>query len=170
MNASMNEANATPSRIHRGGRPAKFQEPSHPVTTTLPDRVLALLSTIDEDRAAAIVKVVDALTSTSSGALPPVEEIPASAGRTLVVVSGNRLLRSIPWLSLLEIAPGRFLLSMKPGVPIEKLELTLVDLIDTNRATVPEECATLELLLERLRTPRRNQAVAKEEILLIHKT
>ncbi len=153
----------------RGGRPAKFAEPSHPVTTTLPDRILALLATIDSDRAAAIVKVVEALVSTPDGVRPAVEEIPAADGKSLVVVENSPLLRTIPWISLLEVSTGRFLISTKPGVSIEKLELAIMDLIESNREASPSEIATLELLLKRLRTPRRNLAVAKEEIVVIHK-
>ena len=39
---------------HPGGRPAKFAEPSRPVTVTLPERVLQLLAAVDADRAKAI--------------------------------------------------------------------------------------------------------------------
>lgn len=155
--------------IHSGGRPTKFKEPSRPVTTTLPERTLALLSTIDEDRAAAIVKVVDAHVAATATHRPPVDEIVASHGQSMIVVSENRLLRTIPWLSMLEVAPGRFLLSMTSGVSIEKLELTLVDLIDSHHEDAPEDCEKLGILLKQLRAPRRNKAVVKEEILLIHK-
>ena len=43
----------------KGGRPAKFDEPSRPVTITLPDRILDRLKEIDADRALAIVKAVE---------------------------------------------------------------------------------------------------------------
>ena len=36
---------------HPGGRPAKFAEPSRPVTVTLPERVLQLLAAVDADLA-----------------------------------------------------------------------------------------------------------------------
>ena len=41
--------------IGRGGRPAKFDEPSRPVTITLPDRILDRIKEIDDDRAKGIV-------------------------------------------------------------------------------------------------------------------
>ena len=48
----------------RGGRPAKFDEPSRPVTMTLPDRILDRLAEIGEDLAGEVVdtgvSVVDA--------------------------------------------------------------------------------------------------------------
>jgi len=52
------------------GRPRKFQEASRPVTVTLPQRTLELLSTFDEDRGRAIVKVTDAVAPRRSGAHP----------------------------------------------------------------------------------------------------
>ena len=42
-----------------GGRPAKFDEPSRPVTMTLPDRILDRLAEIGDDRAKAVVKAVE---------------------------------------------------------------------------------------------------------------
>ena len=44
-----------------GGRPAKFDEPSRPVTMTLPDRILDRLAEIGDDRAKAVVKAVEVL-------------------------------------------------------------------------------------------------------------
>ena len=54
---------------NRGGRPAKFAEPSRPITVTLPERVLNLLAAVDPDRAKAITRLVDAL-ATPRGKFP----------------------------------------------------------------------------------------------------
>lgn len=86
---------------------------------------------------------------------------------SLLVVPRSRLLASIPWLTLVEIGPGRNLLSLREGVPIEKLEVTLVDLLDSGAAETDRERRILRTLLEKIRTPRRNQAVRKEEILVV---
>ena len=51
----------------RGGRPAKFDEPSRPVTITLPDRILERLEEIDGDRAKAVVKAVEAVLAGGPG-------------------------------------------------------------------------------------------------------
>ena len=48
-------------KAKRTGRPAKFAEPSRPVTVTLPERILDLLAAVDSDRAQAIVKAVEAI-------------------------------------------------------------------------------------------------------------
>ena len=90
----------------RGGRPAKFDEPSRPVTVTLPDRILDRLKEIDADRALAIVKAVEAVL----GHAPPtrtevVRELRFDKNETLLTIADNSLLRSIPWLTMVEIAP-----------------------------------------------------------------
>ena len=52
---------ASSAKKNRTGRPAKFAEPSRPVTVTLPERILDLLAAVDSDRAQAIVKTVEAI-------------------------------------------------------------------------------------------------------------
>ena len=153
----------------RGGRPAKFDEPSRPVTVTLPERILERLGEIDGDRAKGIVKAVEAaLAGGACGpAAEPVGELRVAKDESLLVVARSRLLASVPWLTMVEIAPGRHLISLRDGVPIEKLEVTLGDLLDSNPGASEAEKNVLRTLLTRIRTPRRNQAVRKEEILVV---
>ena len=151
----------------KGGRPSKFEEPSSHVTLTLPDRILERLGDIDSDRSKAVVKAVE---SVFGGAATPsnlVRELRIGKGEKLLIVSDNRLLRSIPWLTMIEIAPGRHLLSLKDDATIEKLELTIGDLLDTQSDAKPSERKTLEQLRECIRKPRRNRAIQTEEILVV---
>ena len=150
-----------------GGRPAKFDEPSRPVTMTLPDRILDRLAEIGDDRAKAVVKAVEtALGGAGKKAPPPVDELPVAEDEALLVVARSRLLAAVPWLTMVEIAPGRHLLSLREGVPVEKLEVTLEDLLDDGMARGAER-DVLRTLLERIRTPRRNRAVRTEQILVV---
>ena len=154
--------------IGRGGRPAKFDEPSRPVTITLPDRILDRLAEIDGDRAKAVVKAVEAaLGGAGDAPAEPVRKLRIAKDESLLVVARSRLLASIPWIRMVEIAPGRHLLSLRDGVPIEKLEVTLEDLLDSNPDAGEAERNVLRTLLSRIRAPRRNQAVRKEEILVV---
>ena len=153
----------------RGGRPAKFDEPSRPVTMTLPDRILDLLAEIGEDRAKAVVKAVEAAFGGGGRPLPPVDELPLRDDESLLVVSRSRLLAGIPWLSMIEIAPGRHLISLKEGIPIEKLEVALEDILDGVAEIKEGERRILRTLLARIRTPRRNRAVRTEQILVVRK-
>lgn len=154
--------------IGRGGRPAKFNEPSRPVTITLPDRILDRLAEIDGDRAKAVVKAVEAaLGGAGDAPAEPVRKLRIAKDESLLVVARSRLLSSIPWITMVEIAPGRHLISLRDGVPIEKLEVTLEDLLDSNPDANEAERNVLRTLLSRIRAPRRNQAVRTEEILVI---
>ncbi len=150
-----------------GGRPAKFGEPSRHVTLTLPARVLDRLANIDADRAKAIVKAVEFVLSGERNGFGTVGELRVGTGEKLLVVPENRLLRSIPWLTLIEIAPGRSLISLKKGSSVEKLEVTLGDILDSHPDATPAERETIHRLLACLRTPRRNRAIWTEEILVI---
>ena len=153
----------------KGGRPAKFDEPSRPVTITLPDRILARLAEIGDDRAKAIVKAVETvLAGGSCGPAPePVGELSVAKDESLLVVARSRLLASVPWITMIGIAPGRHLISLQDGATIEKLEVTLGDLLDSNPDASEGERKILRTLLSRIRTPRRNQAIRKEEILVV---
>ena len=154
--------------IGRGGRPAKFDEPSRPVTVTLPDRILERIKEIDDDRAKGIVKAVEAaLAGAGDAPAEPVRKLRIANDESLLVVARSRLLDSVPWLRMVEIAPGRHLISLRDGVPIEKLEVTLEDLLDSNPDAGEAERNVLRTLLSRIRAPRRNQAVRKEEILVV---
>lgn len=158
-----------PSSAGKGGRPRKFAEPSRPVTVTLPLRVLDRLAAIDSDRAKAIVLVADAASVLPPGPESPVREMPISGDETLIAVADSPLLRTIPWLTLIQVAPNRHLLSLRPGVPLEKFEVTLGDLLDAHPDAPAEELELIRLLLDCLRTPRRNRAVRSESILVIRK-
>lgn len=152
---------------HPGGRPPKFGEPARPITVTLPERVLDRLQVIDEDRAKAIVKAVDSVLGLddSHQNLPAVIEM--SPGTGILIVPPSRALRSLGWLTMIEIAPARFLIAIDSGTPIEKLELALFDLLDTARRTMPDEVRLLESLRKHLASLRRDDRIAKAEIFCV---
>ena len=118
----------TSRRTHAGGRPPKFDEPRRPITVTLPERTLARLAAVDADRATAIVKLVEcALPSNGRGLVDVIEVAPGAA---VILVAPSRSLRGIPWLKLAELSPGRHLLTVVPGTPIESLEVAILDLLE----------------------------------------
>lgn len=161
---------ATASMKHPGGRPVKFNEASRPVTVTLPDRTLDQLRRVDGDRAKAIVKAVDAIVGTQAHPSPHVEVVEMAQGTGLLVVSSNRSLRSIPWLKMIEVAPMRHLLMIESGTPIEKVEITIMDLIRDARQAAPDELPMLESLRDRIGQLRRSGQISTAEILCIAMT
>ena len=151
-----------------GGRPPKFQEPRHPVTMTLPERILEQLAQIDPDRTRAVVKVTEAVSGIGDGAFKPVELVEMAPGQSLIVVGPCQALREIPWIRMIEITPARYLLAIPSGTPIEVLEVALRDMLnDPAMKNNEREGAMLQELLNVIGQSRRNRRMSKAEILII---
>lgn len=151
----------------RGGRPAKFSEPSRAVTVTLPVRILEQLRSLDQDRAKAIVKAVEGAAGNEERTAMQIELVEMHAGVSLLVAPSSESLRMIPWLKLIEIAPTRYLLTITSGISIEQVEVALIDLIEDVRASLPHEIPMLETLREQFAKMRRSRRIHKAEILLV---
>ena len=152
---------------NRGGRPAKFSEPSRPVTVTLPERVLRLLAGVDSDRAKAISKLVVSLSAPRGKFPPPVATVEVAAGMAIILVNHSARLARLPWLRLIEVAPGRNLISIRSGTSIETIEVALRDLLEDLPAGKSRDREILDALLDILRASRRTNATLKEEILFV---
>lgn len=150
-----------------GGRPAKFTEPSRPITVTLPERILNLLKTVNSDRAKAITAVVENQLGFTNEAKHPVVSLKVSPGTAIILTGHSDYLKRIPWLRLIEVSPARNLISIQSGTSIESMELALHDLIEEIPQTEKQEREILELLLRYIRTSRRSRKSIKEEILFI---
>ncbi len=156
------------TKISSRGRPPKFREPRHPVTMTLPERVLDQLAEIDPDRTCAVVKVTEAVLGTGRGRFKPVELVEMAPEKSLIVVGPCKALRQIPWIKLIEIAPSRYLLTIPSGTPIEALEVALSDLFHKPELRKNErETAVLNELLNTIGQQRRTMRLSKAEVLII---
>lgn len=149
-----------------GGRPAKFAEPSRPVTVTLPERTLQELEAIGPDRGSAIVKLVDAVMDRERGR-PSVEVTKVGPETGLIIVGPSSRLRRIPFLHMVEIAPARFLLALKPGHDFRSLELAIQDLLDEPDVTHSPEQTMLTSLVEHIKRLRKSAQVSMAEILFV---
>lgn len=157
------------ARPNSGGRPPKFREPRHPVTMTLPERILDLLAEIDPDRTRAVVKVTEAVAGIRKGRFKPVDLVEMAPGGSLIVIGPSKALKRIPWLKLIEIAPARYLLTLPSGTPVEALEVALRDLSSNPGLQKDErENAVLLELLNLIGHQRRNLRLSKAEILIIN--
>jgi hypothetical protein len=149
-----------------GGRPPKFDEPRRPVTLTLPERTLARLTAINADRATAIVKLVDSVLPPANGhSLVDVVEV--APGAAIILVAPSRYLRRIPWLRLAELSPGRHLVTILPGTPIDSLEVAILDLLESLPASEDYERKILNELRNLIGTGRREQKITKYEMLYV---
>ena len=149
------------------GRPPKFAEPCSLVTVTLPDRILRSLREVDEDRAKAIVRCVEAALATSQDGESKVAITRVDDEVNVILLGQSPSLRSIPWVRLIEVAPSRFLLAIKAGMSIEAFELTLIDLLDNHPPEDPGEREMLAELRRQLATHRREQLLQAYEIVVL---
>lgn len=150
-----------------GGRPPKFGEPSRPVTLTLPESTLADLAQIDPDRATAIVKLTNAAMKKDGGRDSSVEVLEMVVGKGLLVIGPCQALRRIPFLHLIEVAPGRFLLALESGHDFRALELAVRDLLDDLPPDRIREQRLLTDLLANVARLRKADRVTMAEILLV---
>ena len=152
---------------NRGGRPSKFGEPSRPITVTLPERVLNLLAAVDPDRAKAISKLADSKLGANGEFPRPVAMVKVNDGQAILLVNHSARLANLPWLRLIEVAPGRNLISIRSGTSIETIEVALRDLLEDLPAGKSRDREILDALLDILRASRRTNATLKEEILFV---
>jgi|688.fasta_scaffold244953_2 hypothetical protein len=148
-----------------GGRPPKFNEPSRPVTLTLPESTLKQLESIDSDRAQAIVKLTHTAFPEPNQS-QPVEIVNVDRQSGLLIVGSNATLKAIPFLKLIEVALGRFLIAIDQGHDFRSLELALRDLIEEAQVP-PQDLPTIESLLETIRTVRRTEQASPATILFV---
>ena len=154
----------------KGGRPAKFAEPSSRVTVTLPVRTLGLLAAISDDRAKAIARAVDAAAGLESclAAETSILRLPFGPNESILAVPDNSLLRAISWISLVEIMPGRFLIVISGDETPEKFEVALGDILETPPHDATQaEIETVLALLKEIREPRRRQSLSLKSLLVV---
>jgi len=151
----------------RGGRPPKFPGPRRPITVTLPEDTLRRLEGVHRDRAQAIVRLVD-YECRQRGASPlEVEVVDIAPGSGIILVGPLRSLSRVSVLQLVEVALGRFLLTIPSGTAIESLEMELMDILESLPASEETERPALEKLRQIINLQRKQKAVSKREFLLI---
>ncbi len=162
-------ADSIPARVpaSRGGRPLKFREKSKAVTLTLPERILGLLTTIDTDRARAVVKATDAMMVRNRHLVEAhVELIEVLPGMGMIVMQPCRSLESLPWLHMAEMAPGRNILVLKAGTSVEKLEIEILEMLEQLPPETRHERPVLEKLRTVLGSLRRGGRISRGEVIL----
>ena len=154
-----------PTVRRAGGRPRKFNEVSRPITVTLPERTLRLLAMVDADRAKAIAHAAEL--AVGDNPPKPVEVVEVEKGKALIIIADCPCLKELTWLRLLKVAPGRQLLCLPSGTPIETLEVALVDLLDRRTEISEFERTMIGELRECLASHRRNRRTSKGELIFI---
>lgn len=155
------------SKKAAGGRPPKFDEPSRPITITLPDSTLEGLKIINPDRAQAIVNLTNGVLAQKGGTRPPVELVKVADSTGLLIVGPSQALRRIPFLKLVEIATGRYILALTAGSSFNSLEIAIQDQLDELDAGDKWEQKLLSQLLENVKKLRKTDRVSMAEILFV---
>lgn len=133
----------------------------------MPDRVLRQLSAIDQDRARAIVKCVEAVSGGAESSVKQVELARVCPGKALIVVGPCKALEHINWLCCVEISPARYLLALPTGMSVETLEVALIDLIDNISPNDTEDLQLLRQLRELIGHQRRGKNISKAELVFV---
>ena len=155
------------SRKSVGGRPPKFSGPSRPVTLTLPESTLEALKQIHADRGQAIVKLTEAALRSGAASQSHVEIVNMADKIGLLVVGPSEVLRRIPFLHLVEVAPARFIMAMDPGNDFRVLELALQDALEDVPESDERERELVSQLLEQIRVLRKSARMRMAEILFV---
>ena len=139
--------------LSKRGRPPKFGRPAQLVTLTLPQDVVAWLTTIDADLGWAVVKLHERTLRAGRGRTPKVAElVQLPEHRALILVQPNPF-RRLKGVSIIPLADGRGFLALDAGRNVSDLELAVIDRLDAPSVTAPEREAleTLRGLLKQWR-------------------
>jgi hypothetical protein len=126
------------------------------------------LEKVDADRARAIVKLANRAVAGRKGAAAEVDIVQVAKNVGLVIVGSTRALRKIPFLHLVEVAPLRFLLALKPGNDFRSLEIAINDLLEDLPEEEQEEKGLLTKLVDSIKEMRKSDRVTMAEILLLN--
>lgn len=134
---------------------------------TLPISTLEQLERLGTDRAKAIAKAVSSVATDHKPEISEAEVVPIGHGVGLVVIGPSRRLPTLECLRVVQIIPGRFILSVRSGTSPDSLEVALADMLETVPEGEASERSLLAKLLAILRAARKTRRMTKEEILLI---
>lgn len=151
------------------GRPRKFDENSRVITVTLPESTLQRLAALNQDRARAIVQTTElALGRTPDAGNENVEMVAVTSANALITMPFSLALSEIADVELVSIGADRYLILLKPGTPLSKVEVALLDKLESLGPGREEEGQLLRQLLERLRVSRRSERLHTREIILVN--
>jgi hypothetical protein len=146
---------------HGPGRPRKYGRPSHAVTVTLPEDVLARLRAVDADLGRAIVTLVE-----RRGAKPSrngrTAEIAAYGNHAVIIVNPAKALKRLPGVQLVPAGNGRALISLEHPNSIPQLELDVRDAAGASDISEHER-QTLKAIADILHEARHSRGVSLKE-------
>jgi len=143
------------------GRPRKYGRPSHAVTVTLPEDVLARLRAIDADLGRAIVTLVERR-GTKPSRNGRTAEIAAYGNHAVIIVNPAKALKRLPGVHLVPAGNGRALISLEHPNSIPQLELDVRDAASASDIS-EDERRTLKAIADILHHARHSRGVCLKE-------
>ena len=150
----------------RRGRPRKFTAPSHAVTLTLPDDVIAALNGVDHDLSRAVVRVAQPEMRKRPH---PSAELASFGGRAVIVVNPSRTLEERLGIQLIPLSDGRALISFDESITVARLELAIQDEIDDHRLA-EEDAEIFRGISEILKHARRSGVWVSQRSIIVLET
>jgi hypothetical protein len=154
-------------KMHPDNPSRKTDEPKMVVTIALPEKTVSLLETHDQDLAQAIVKATDRATPKAFPEGSSFEIVKVAPHKSVFIVGSDTHLSKIQWLNLVEIAPGRSLITIPSGTSLELLEVAILEVIENLRSDESKERTLLREFRKYIGRLRRNKKMSVVEILLV---
>ena len=95
------------------------------------------------------------------------EIVDVAAKMGVLIIGPCAPLKEIPFLHLVEVAPGRFLLALKPGNDFKSLEIAVNDILEVLPEGDDRNRELILRLLASIRSLRKGAKVSMAEILLV---
>jgi hypothetical protein len=140
----------------RRGRPRKFEGPSRAVTLTLPESVIAALSTVHPDLSRAIVSLTKR--ARGSNHQPPAA-LAVFGKQAVITIRPTKSLEKVTGINLVPLPDGRALISLHHPKTVAELELLIYDALENDSLDV-EDRRVFEGIGTILRDARRSSGVS----------
>jgi hypothetical protein len=154
-------------KIYLGNQLPKTDEPKRVVTIALPEKTLSVLEAYDQDLAQAIVKVTDRAIQKPFPKGSSFEIVKVAPHKSVFIVGSDTLLSKIQWIKLVEIAPGRNLITIPSGTSLESLEVAILELIENMHSDESMEQTLLQEFCKYVGRLRRYNKMSAVEILIV---
>ena len=148
-------------------KPPKSDEIKRVVTLTLPEKTLQLLETLDQDLTQAIVKLADMGVQKAFPKGSSFEIVKVAPRKSVFIVGSDTQLARIPWLKLVEVAPGRNLITIPSGTSLEAIEVAILELIEKVSLDASMERKLLDEFSKYVGRLRRYNKMSRVEIMIV---
>ena len=137
------------------------------LTLTLPEKTLRVLEIIDKDLTQAIVKLTNIASRKDFPKGSSFEVVKVAPRKSVLIVGSDTQLAKIPWVKLVEIAPGRNLITIPSGTSLESLEVEILALIEKMGSEEETERTLLTEFSKYVGRLRRYKRMSRAEIMIV---